>query len=288
MSIILDGKLTAKNIRKELRETIKTLDFAPVLAVILVGNDPASQVYVRSKEKSAAKVGIETKDFRLPETTTFQEILDLIHKLNNDPEVDGILLQLPLPKGLDERKLLDEIAPEKDVDGFHPVNQGRLLLGDTSGLVPCTPAGVMEILKRYDVNPEGKKCVIIGRSNIVGKPMAALMIKANATVTVCHSRTRNLDKEVAAADILVVAAGKRNVIKSEWVKEGTVVVDVGIHRLEDGSLAGDVEFDELKDKASHITPVPGGIGPMTISLLLVNTLKASLLRRKGNLDKFPF
>ncbi len=276
---ILDGRKTAARIRQELSEQISALDFTPVLAVVLVGDDPASRVYVRNKEKAAAKVGIRTRNVRMSGDVSQDEVLEAVKRLAADPEVDGILVQLPLPSHMDEDAVLAAIPPEKDVDGFHPLNQGRVFLGDASGLVPCTPAGVMEILKRHDISIAGRHAVIIGRSRIVGRPLAALMLAAHATVTVCHSKTPDLAAHVRSADILVSASGVRGLVDPSWIRDGAVVVDVGIHRLKDGSLAGDLDFEPTARRASWITPVPGGVGPMTVTMLLVNTLRAAHMRR---------
>jgi methylenetetrahydrofolate dehydrogenase (NADP+)/methenyltetrahydrofolate cyclohydrolase len=248
--------------------------------VVLVGEDPASQVYVRNKIKACEDTGIISKAFRPEASVSQAELEDLVGRLNADPEVDGILVQLPLPRGLDSQRILDLIDPAKDVDGFHPVSMGRLTLG-LPGLRPCTPAGVMELLRRYDISTKGKKAVVVGRSNIVGKPMALLLAQpgVDATVTVCHSRTRDLAAECRQADILVAAIGKANFITADMVKDGAVVIDVGMNRTENG-LAGDCDFHAMKDKVAAITPVPGGVGPMTIAMLMVNTL-AACRRRMG-------
>ncbi|UIJ37868.1 bifunctional methylenetetrahydrofolate dehydrogenase/methenyltetrahydrofolate cyclohydrolase FolD [Desulfobaculum bizertense] len=278
--ILLDGKATAAAIRSELKETVAAKETLygrkPGLAVILVGEDPASQVYVRNKERACENAGIESLAYRLPADVTQKDVEDLIRELNTRDDVDGILLQLPLPKGLDSQTCLDLIDPEKDVDGFHPVNVGRLALG-LPGYAPCTPAGVIELLKRHEITTSGKRAVIIGRSNIVGKPMAMMLWGygdfANATVTVAHSRTPNLKELCAEADILVAAIGRPHFVTADMVKEGAVVIDVGINRTDNG-LAGDCDFDAIKDKVFAITPVPGGVGPMTIAMLLVNTIQA--------------
>jgi len=278
--IILDGKATAAAIRAELAEEVKALlpkaGRAPGLAVILVGEDPASQVYVRNKEKACRDAGFLSETFRLPTTTDQVELEALIDTLNARTDVDGILLQLPLPAGLDSQCCLERIAPDKDVDGFHPVNMGKLTLG-LPGLRPCTPAGVMVLLERYGLSPSGKKAVVVGRSNIVGKPMMLLLAEkgknANATVTICHSGTPDLGAVCREADILVLAMGKPRCITGDMVKKGAVVVDVGINRTETG-LCGDADYDSVSEKTSAITPVPGGIGPMTIAQLLANTVQA--------------
>lgn len=276
---ILDGNAAAAAIREELAARTAALPGPLTLAVVLVGDDAASAVYVRNKEKACQKAGIRSVAHRLPADTPEADLRALVASLNADPEVDGILVQLPLPRPLPERAILDLIVPEKDVDGFHPVNQGRVLLGDRAALAPCTPAGVLELLRRNDVPVAGKRAVIVGRSTIVGRPLAALLIAADATVTVCHTKTRDLAAEVARAEVLVVAVGHRHVVKPEWITPGTVVVDVGIHRLDDGTLAGDLDFAPSAERAFAITPVPGGIGPMTIALLLTNTVRAGLARR---------
>ncbi len=278
--ILLDGKATAAAIRAELAETVKMLAAGtgrvPGLAVILVGQDPASQVYVRNKEKACAGAGFLSETFRLPETTGQAELEALIDTLNARADIDGILLQLPLPRGLDGQRCLERIAPDKDVDGFHPVNMGRLTLG-LPGLRPCTPAGVMVLLERYGLSPNGKKAVVVGRSNIVGKPLMLRLAEkganANATVTVCHSGTPDLGAVCREADFLFLAMGRPRCITGDMVKEGAVVVDVGINRTEAG-LCGDADFETVSKKASAITPVPGGIGPMTIARLLANTVQA--------------
>lgn len=281
---LIDGKATAQTIREELKTEVAALKAklgrAPGLAVVLVGEDPASQVYVRNKIKACEDTGIVSKAFRPDASVSQAELEDLVGRLNADPEVDGILVQLPLPKGLDSQRILDLIDPAKDVDGFHPVSMGRLTLG-LPGLRPCTPAGVMELLRRYDIPTKGKKAVVVGRSNIVGKPMALLLAQpgVDATVTVCHSRTRDLAAECRQADILVAAIGRANFIGADMVKDGAVVIDVGMNRTEQG-LAGDCDFHAMKDKVAAITPVPGGVGPMTIAMLMVNTL-AACRRRMG-------
>jgi len=276
--ILIDGKATAASIREELRKEILALQprRMPGLAVILVGEDPASQLYVRNKVRACGEAGIFSFAHRLPAQTRQEDLLALIAALNKDPTVDGILLQLPLPKGIDSQACLAAIHPRKDVDGFHPENMGRLALG-LPGVVPCTPAGVMELLRRYDLSPSGKDAVVVGRSNIVGKPLALLLARqdayANATVTVCHSRTRNLAEHCLRADFLFLAMGSPFCITGDMVREGAVVIDVGINRLESG-LCGDADFAQVSLKAKAITPVPGGVGPMTIAMLLKNTVRA--------------
>jgi methylenetetrahydrofolate dehydrogenase (NADP+) / methenyltetrahydrofolate cyclohydrolase len=274
--LILDGKQTAAHIRGELKEQIAGLrdqaGRAPGLVVLLVGEDPASQVYVRNKERACAEVGIASRTFRLPAATPQEELEARIAQLNRDETVDGILLQLPLPHGLDSQRCLQLIDPSKDVDGFHPQNVGRLTLG-LPALRSCTPAGIMTLLDRYGLDPAGKKSVVIGRSNIVGKPLALLLLQRNATVTVCHSRTPDLGGETRQADFLFAAVGRAKLVTRGMVKPGAVVVDVGMNRTEEG-LVGDCDFEGLKDVASAMTPVPGGVGPMTIAQLLVNTVEA--------------
>ena len=278
MATLLDGKETARAVRAELREAVAAFTAesgcVPGLAVVLVGDDPASQVYVRNKHRACEEVGIRSDVYTLPADTSNAELLSLIEKLNADKTVSGILVQLPLPKQLDEEKVLLAIDPEKDVDAFHPVNVGKIMIGNFT-LAPCTPAGVMELLRHYGISVCGKHCVIIGRSNIVGKPQAMLMLKENATVTVCHSRTVGLADIARTADILVAAVGRPRFVTADMVKDGAVVVDVGINRMADGKLCGDVDFDAVCEKASFITPVPGGVGPMTITMLLKNTLAAA-------------
>lgn len=273
----IDGKEVSAAVRERITaETaeLKAKGVTPGLAVIIVGNDPASRVYVNNKKKGCEQTGMNSFEYALPEETTTEELLDLIAKLNADEQVDGILCQLPVPKHIDEVKVLNAISPDKDVDAFHPVNCGKVMTGDYT-FAPCTPAGMVEMLKYYNIPITGKHCVIIGRSNIVGKPMAMLMLKNNATVTVCHSKTENLPEITKQADILVAAVGIPKFVKADMVKDGAVVLDVGINRMEDGKLCGDVDFDKVKDKTSFITPVPGGVGPMTITMLLQNTLASA-------------
>jgi len=272
--ILLDGKATAAAIRKELGEKVGKLKAAtgkvPGLAVILVGEDPASSVYVRNKERACAEAGILSKAYKLDASTSQQELEELIRELNQDDSIDGILLQLPVPEGLDSRRCLELIDPGKDVDGFHPMNVGRLTLG-LPGFRSCTPAGVMTLLARYGLDVSGKKAVVIGRSNIVGKPLALMLLQHNATVTVCHSRTANLADEVRSADFVFAAVGRPHFVTREMVRDGAVVVDVGINRTESG-LVGDCDFKALESRVAAMTPVPGGIGPMTIAQLLINTV----------------
>ncbi|MBN2725565.1 MAG: bifunctional methylenetetrahydrofolate dehydrogenase/methenyltetrahydrofolate cyclohydrolase FolD [Deltaproteobacteria bacterium] len=278
-TLILSGRETSKSIRNKLKEEISELPWTPQLAVILVGNDPASAVYVRNKEKGCAAVGIRAKDVKLSENITPEELRKIIVELDSDPDVDGILLQLPLPEHLDEKDFLPLISYKKDVDGFHPVNQGKLFMGENS-LFSCTPNGIIQILKHYNIRMSGKHAVVVGRSNIVGKPMAGLLLREDATVTVCHSKTTDLEKHVRRADILVVAAGKRNLINPIWIQLDTVVIDVGMHRLENGKVGGDLDTEALIGRVAALTPVPGGVGPMTITMLLHNTVKASIENRR--------
>ncbi len=278
MAIRIDGKETSKAVRARIKEDttafIKQTGIVPGLAVVIVGADPASQVYVRNKHKACAEVGMYSEVHELPENISEEELLSLIDRLNHSDKIHGILVQLPLPKHLNEEAVILAIDPAKDVDAFHPQNVGKIMIGNYSFL-PCTPAGVMELLRFYGIDPAGKHCVIVGRSNIVGKPQSMLMLKANATVTICHSKTQNLSSLVRMADIVIAAVGKPKFITEDMVKEGAVVIDVGINRMSDGKLCGDVNFDQVEKKASYITPVPGGVGPMTITMLLQNTLTAA-------------
>jgi methylenetetrahydrofolate dehydrogenase (NADP+)/methenyltetrahydrofolate cyclohydrolase len=278
MADIIDGKAVAKEVQQQIKQEVEGLErrwgIVPGLAVVLVGDDPASHIYIRNKERACKEVGIQSFEHLLPATIPEKELLALVHQLNKDKNVHGILLQLPLPAHIHAEKVLEAIAPQKDVDGFHPVSQGRLVLG-ADGFKPCTPMGIMRLLASVGCDPKGKNAVVVGRSNIVGKPVALLLLEKHATVTICHSRTANLREEVGRADILVVAIGKAGLVRGEWVKPGAVVIDVGVNRLPNGKLAGDVEFDTAKERASAITPVPGGVGPMTICMLLFNTLKAA-------------
>lgn len=273
---IIDGKRISEELRLSIAEAVKNRPEgtrAPGLAVIIVGNNPASRIYVNNKKKACEICGFNSYEYALDENADENELLELIEKLNRDENVDGILCQLPLPSHMDENKVIDAICPEKDVDGFSPVNTGNLLSGKPC-FAPCTPAGVVEMLKHEGLEIAGKHCVIVGRSNIVGKPAALLMLAENATVTVCHSRTKNLTEEVKRADIVIAAIGKAGFITADMVKEGAIVVDVGINRLESGKVTGDVDFEAVKEKASYITPVPGGVGPMTITMLMKNTLQS--------------
>lgn len=282
MAQIIDGKAISRQVREEIAADVvkfkEKYNSAPGLAVIIVGSDPASQVYVRNKKRACEEVGFYSESYELPENTTQEELTDLVERLNNDEKIHGILVQLPLPKHLDETAILLKIRPEKDVDAFHPYNVGKIMIGNHD-LLPCTPAGVMVLLEKSGIDVKGKRCVVIGRSNIVGKPMAMLLLHAHGTVTVCHSRTQNLADICREADILVASIGKAGFVKGDMVKEGAVVVDVGINRLESGKLVGDVDFAEVEPKASYITPVPGGVGPMTITMLLKNTLTAASIAR---------
>lgn len=276
MAIIIDGKKVSAQVKEQVRietEELVKKGIKPGLAVIIVGDDPASRVYVNNKKKACEKVGFLSKEFALPATTTQEELLSLVKELNEDKEINGILCQLPLPKVLDEKAVIEAISPLKDVDAFHASNVGKIMIGDYDFL-PCTPAGVMEMLHSYNIPVEGKECVVIGRSNIVGKPMAMLLLHENGTVTITHSRTKNLKEVTKRADILVAAIGKPKFVTADMVKEGAVVIDVGMDRDENGKLCGDVDFENVKEKCSAITPVPGGVGPMTIAVLMKNTLKA--------------
>lgn len=274
---LMDGKALAAQKKAAIRAEVERLARTPGLAVVLVGENPASQIYVRGKARDCEECGIRCMDFRLPAQTTESELLTLIAELNGRADVDGILVQLPLPEGIRERRVLEAIAPEKDVDAFHPENVGRLVQGQARYL-PCTPAGVMELLRAAGVDPAGRRAVIVGRSNIVGKPMALLLLQADATVTVCHSRTPDLADECRRADILISAAGRRGLITADMIKPGAAVVDVAMNRDEDGKLCGDVDFAAACAVAAHITPVPGGVGPMTRAMLMENTLRAARLR----------
>ena len=277
MATIIDGKELSKKLKEQMKDRVAQMrqqGIVPKLVVVLVGNNSASEVYVRNKHKACGEVGIESEVIKMPEETTQQELLDVVKGLNEDRTVDGILVQLPLPGQINEKVVLRSILPEKDVDGFHPVNVGLLSIGDDC-YAPATPSGIIAMFKEYGIEIAGKHCVIIGRSNIVGKPMAALLLRHNATVTVCHSKTQNLGELTRQADIVIVATGHRHTLTADMVKEGAVVIDVGMNRNELGKLCGDVDFDEVKEKASFITPVPGGVGPMTITELLENTILAA-------------
>ena len=278
MAQIIDGKKVSAQVKEQVREEAAQLKASAGLqvglAVVIVGNNPASRVYVNNKKKACEAVGFQSFEYALEEDTTQEELLELVEVLNENPQINGILVQLPLPKQIDEKAIIDVISPEKDVDAFHPSNVGRIMIGSYAFL-PCTPAGVMELIASTGVSVSGKNCVVIGRSNIVGKPMAMLLLHQNGTVTICHSRTQNLKEICAKADILVAAVGKANFVTADMVKEGAVVIDVGMNRLEDGKLCGDVDFAAVEPKAGYITPVPGGVGPMTIAMLMRNTLTAA-------------
>ncbi len=277
MGQIIDGKLISKSVKDKIAVEVKELKksgVTPGLAVIIVGENPASQIYVRNKQRACEEVGFESFKYELAESTTQDELLKLIKKLNEDKRVNGILCQLPLPPHIDESTVINNIAPEKDVDAFHPENVGKIMIGDYSFL-PCTPAGVMELIASTGIDITGKECVVVGRSNIVGKPMAMLLLHKSGTVTICHSKTKDLQAECQRADILVAAVGVAKLIKGDMVKDGAVLIDVGMNRDENGKLCGDIDFESCKDKASYITPVPGGVGPMTIAMLMKNTLTAA-------------
>ena len=275
MAYLIDGKLISTQIKDELKTEVASLKekgIVPCLAVIQVGNDPASSVYVNNKKKACAYIGIESLSYELEENITQEELLTIIDELNHNEMVNGILVQLPLPNHIDEEAVIKAIAPKKDVDGFHPETVGNMCIG-SKGFLPCTPAGVIQLLKRSNIDIEGKECVVIGRSNIVGKPMALLLLRENGTVTITHSRTKDLKEITKRADILVAAIGKPKFVTAEYVKKGAVVIDVGIHRNADNKLCGDVDFDDVVDKVSAITPVPGGVGPMTIAMLMNNCVE---------------
>lgn len=280
MAKIIDGKAVSAKVKEQVRKEAEVLKGKGVkigLAVVIVGDNPASRVYVNNKKKACAEVGFESYEYALPESTTEAELLELVEKLNNDDKVNGILVQLPLPKQINENAIINAIRPDKDVDAFHPENVGHIMIGDFSFL-PCTPAGVMELIAETGVDVCGKNCVVIGRSNIVGKPMAMLLLHKNGTVTICHSRTKNLAEICANADILVAAVGKAGFVTPDMVKEGAVVIDVGMNRNAEGKLCGDVDYAACFDKAGYITPVPGGVGPMTIAMLMRNTLTAAKIK----------
>lgn len=274
MATILDGKALATKVKETVKKEAEALARTPGLAVIIVGNNPASRVYVNSKRKDCEECGFLSEEYALPEETTQAELISLIEGLNQREDIDGILCQLPLPDGIDEEAVLMAISPEKDVDGFHPMNMGALLVGK-EGFLPCTPYGIMEILAEYGIDPKGKQCVVIGRSNIVGKPMALLLLQKHGTVTICHSRTQNLADVCRGADILVAAVGKLHMVTADMVKPGAVVIDVAMNRNEAGKLCGDVDYEAVEKIASAITPVPGGVGPMTRAMLMKNTLIAA-------------
>ncbi len=277
MPLLIDGKKISTEIKDELKVTVEELKKQGVetcLAVIQVGDDPASSIYVRNKKRACAYVGIESLSYELPEETTEEELVKLVKELNENDNVHGILVQLPLPKHINADTIIRTISPDKDVDGFHPESVGRLCIGEP-GFVSCTPAGIIQLLKRSGIEIEGKECVVVGRSNIVGKPMSILLLRENGTVTITHSRTKDLKEVTGRADILVVAIGRPKFITADYVKEGAVVIDVGMHRNEENKLCGDVDFDDVKDKVSAITPVPGGVGPMTIAMLMYNCVEAA-------------
>ena len=287
MAVLLDGKAASAAVRARLKEEVAELKekgIVPGLAVIIVGDDPASRIYVNNKKKACAEVGIYSEEFALPADTTQEELLALVASLNGRSDINGILCQLPLPASLEEKPVIEAISPLKDVDAFHAANVGHIMIGDFS-FVPCTPAGVIELLHVAGIDPAGKDCVVIGRSNIVGKPMAMLLLHENGTVTICHSKTKDLQAVCARADILVAAVGRAKFVTADMVKPGAVVVDVGMNRDENGKLCGDVDFGPVAEKASYITPVPGGVGPMTISMLLQNTVKAACLQNALLFDK---
>ncbi len=279
MTVILDGKTLSEKILDNIKQKVSNLNSKPGLAVILAGNNPASEVYVRNKEKQAQNAGFNSSVYKLPENVTKEELLNLINKLNDDEKTDGILLQLPLPKHLAAYDFLDKIDPKKDVDGFHPINAGKLFLNEKPYAIPCTPKGIVRLLDEYKIQIEGKNVVIAGRSNIVGKPLSALLLNRSATVTIVHSKTKNLPEITKKADILISATGKKNMITKDMIKKGAAVIDVGIIRDENNKLRGDVDFNGVKDIAGFITPVPGGVGPMTIAMLMENTLELHLLNK---------
>lgn len=283
MSKIIDGKVISASVKERVKKGVAELKNRGItvgIAVIIVGDDPASKIYVANKKKTCEALGIISEEYALPASTTEEELLRLVDELNHKKSINGILCQLPLPSHLDEKLIINSILPEKDVDAFHPANVGRIMIGDFD-FVPCTPAGIMEMLAYENINPEGKNCVVIGRSNIVGKPMAMLLLHKNGTVTVCHSRTKNLKEICSKADILVAAVGKAKFVTADMVKEDAVVIDVGMNRV-DGKLYGDVDYDGVAKKASAITPVPGGVGPMTIAMLMQNTLTAA--KKQNNIE----
>jgi methylenetetrahydrofolate dehydrogenase (NADP+)/methenyltetrahydrofolate cyclohydrolase len=286
MATIIDGKAVAREIQAEIKGEVEGLKrrwgMVPGLGVVLVGDDPASHLYVKNKEKACKEVGIRSEEHLLPASVSERDILSLIQKLNRKDEIHGILVQLPLPAHVRAERVLNAVSPQKDIDGFHPMNQGLLLAGG-EGFRPCTPMGIMKLLDSVRCDPKGKNATVVGRSNIVGKPVAMMLLERHATVTICHSRTAQLKDEISRADIVVAAIGKAGMIRGDWIKPGAVVIDVGINRLPSGKLSGDVEFESAKERASYITPVPGGVGPMTICMLLFNTLRAAKesLQREG-------
>ena len=287
MAKIIDGKALAKTIRGNLKsevEDLKKNGIQPKLAVIMVGEDKASKIYVKNKSKACEELGIEYEEYLLKEETTMEELLNLIHKLNDDDKIHGILLQSPLPEGLDANEAFRTISPKKDVDGFHPINVGKLSLNQDC-FVSCTPYGIIKMLENYNIPIEGAHAVIIGRSNIVGKPLAKCLLNKNATVTVCHSKTKDIEKITQKADIVIAALGKPNFVKSDMVKEGSVIIDVGINRLDNGKIVGDIDFENVEKKASYITPVPGGVGPMTVAMLMSNVVKAAKKKLNEKIKK---
>lgn len=282
MAIIIDGKLVAQEVKAKVSKKVKELQkngITPGLAVIIIGNNQASRIYVNNKKKACAEVSIYSKEYALPDTTSQKELIELISKLNNDDSINGILVQLPLPNHINEKAVIEAIDPLKDVDAFHEINVGKIMIGEYD-LLPCTPAGIIELLNSQNIEIEGKHCVVVGRSNIVGKPMAMLLLHRNGTVTICHSKTKNLKEICKNADILIAAVGKAKFITSDMVKKGAVVIDVGMNKDENGKLCGDVDFDNVKKIASYITPVPGGVGPMTIAMLMKNTVAAASLQNR--------
>ncbi len=282
MAIIIDGKLVAQEVKAKVSKKVKELQengITPGLAVIIIGNNPASRIYVNNKKKACAEVSIYSKEYTLPDTTSQKELIELISKLNNDDSINGILVQLPLPNHINEKAVIEAIDPLKDVDAFHEINVGKIMIGEYD-LLPCTPAGIIELLNSQNIEIEGKHCVVVGRSNIVGKPMAMLLLHRNGTVTICHSKTKNLKEICKNADILIAAVGKAKFITSDMVKKGAVVIDVGMNKDENSKLCGDVDFDNVEKIASYITPVPGGVGPMTIAMLMKNTVTAASLQNR--------
>lgn len=282
MAIIIDGKLVAQEVKAKVSKKVKELQengITPGLAVIIIGNNQASRIYVNNKKKACAEVSIYSKEYALPDTTSQKELIELISKLNNDDSINGILVQLPLPNHINEKAVIEAIDPLKDVDAFHEINVGKIMIGEYD-LLPCTPAGIIELLNSQNIEIEGKHCVVVGRSNIVGKPMAMLLLHRNGTVTICHSKTKNLKKICKNADILIAAVGKAKFITSDMVKKGAVVIDVGMNKDENSKLCGDVDFDNVEKIASYITPVPGGVGPMTIAMLMKNTVTAASLQNR--------
>ena len=280
---IIDGKEVSKKIREEIREEVEKLKSAgvhPGLAVVLAGDNPASRVYVKNKGEACRSAGIHSEEHKLPADVKESELIDIINRLNKDPRINGILVQLPLPLHINKDLVLKSISPDKDVDGFHEINMGRLFIGQ-EGLIPCTPSGIIKLLEYYNIPVEGKFAVVVGRSNIVGKPVAMMLLHRNATVAICHTRTKNLKEVCLMGDILIAAAGRQGMITGDMVKEGAVVIDVGINRMDNGKLTGDVDFESASKKAGWITPVPGGVGPMTIAMLLYNTLKAAKMGQRN-------